>query len=119
MWSVKRTAFPLLPALVLGALLGGCSADLYFDRREGVTFYGGDAPASNIAAQTIDPWSKAAGNRRAEVNGERMQRAAERYRTNKTYPLQAIGTSSVPYNQVGNTGGGGAPAGGAAGSSGQ
>jgi hypothetical protein len=42
-----------------------------------------------------------------------MQRAAERYRTNKTYPPQAIGTSSVQYGQSGSSGGGGAPAGGA------
>ena len=113
MRCVKRSALVLLPAIALGALCGGCSADLYMDRREGVTFHGGDAPASNAAVQTVDPWSKAAGNRRAEANGERMQRAAERYRTNKTYPLQAIGTSSVPYGQVGNSGGGGG--GGAAG----
>lgn len=112
MRSVKRPSLVLLPVLVLGALSGGCS-DLYWDRREGVTFYAGDAPASNVAVQTIDPWSKAAGNRRAEVNGERMQRAAERYRTNKTYPPQAIGTSSVQYGQSGSSGGGGAPAGGA------
>ena len=112
MRCVKPSALVLLPAIALGALCGGCSADLYMDRREGVTFYGGDATASNVAVQTIDPWSKAAGNRRAEVNGERMQRAAERYRTNKTYPLQAIGTSSVPYNQVGASGGGGGGGGG-------
>ena len=92
-----------LPAVVLGAMLGGCS-DLYFDRRDGVTFYGGDAPATNIAVHTIDPWPPAAANRRLEANGERMQKAAERYRTNKVTPLQPLGTSSVQLNQAPGSG---------------
>jgi hypothetical protein len=87
-----------LPAILLGAMLGGCS-DIYFDRRDGVTFYGGDAAATNVAVHTIDPWPPAAANRHLEANGERMQKAAERYRTNKTTPLQPLGTSSVQLNQ--------------------
>jgi hypothetical protein len=106
----KRLLGVLLPLAALGALLGGCS-DIYFDRREGVTFYGGDAPAANIIAQTVDPWPPAASNRRPDVNGERMQKAAERYRTNKVTPLQPIGTSSVQFStQSGASGAPGAPA---------
>jgi hypothetical protein len=97
-----------LPAVLLGAMLGGCS-DLYLDRREGVTFYGGDAAASNVAVHTIDPWPPAAANRRLDTNGERMQKAAERYRTNKVTPLQPMGTSSV---QLSASPGSAAPAGG-------
>ena len=81
-------------AVLLGAMLGGCS-DLYWDRRETVAFYAGDAPASNIAIHTIDPWPPAASKRRLTANGELMQRAAERYRTNKTTPLRPLGTTSV------------------------
>lgn len=92
--SLRFTA--LLPALLLGAVLGGCS-DIYFDRRDTVSFHAGDAPASNIIAQTIDPWPAAAANRHIEGHGERAQKAAERYRTNKVTPLQTNSTSSVNY----------------------
>jgi hypothetical protein len=81
-------------AVLLGAMLGGCS-DLYWDRRESVAFYAGDAVDSNIAIHTIDPWPPAAAKRRLTANGELMQKAAERYRTNKTTPLRPMGTSSV------------------------
>ena len=83
-----------LALLVLGMLLAGCS-DIYYDRRESVTFQAGDAPKANVIAQTIDPWSRASANRTSDTNGERMQRAAERYRTNKTTPLMTTGTSSI------------------------
>jgi len=87
----------VLPAVVLGAMLGGCSS-LYWDRRDSIAFWAGDAPATNVAVHTVDPWPPAAANRHLEANGERMQKAAERYRTNKVTPLQPIGTSSVQLN---------------------
>ena len=90
-----RRANKLCVAVVLlAAMLGGCS-DLYWDRRDSVAFYAGDAPASNIAIHTIDPWPPEAAKRRLSTNGELMQKAAERYRTNKTTPLRPMGTSSV------------------------
>ena len=85
---------PLVLAVVLSAMLAACS-DIYYDRRESLTFQAGDAPAANVIAQTIDPWSPASANRNLDYNGERMQRAAERYRTNKTTPLMTTNTSSV------------------------
>jgi hypothetical protein len=106
--SNRLSLSTVLPAVLLGAMLGGCS-DLYLDRRDGVTFYGGDATASNVAVHTIDPWPPAAANRRLDTNGERMQKAAERYRTNKVTPLQPMGTSSVPLSA---SPGSAAPAGG-------
>ena len=90
--SVKRTA---AAALVAGTVLGGCS-DIYYDRRETISFHGGDAPAANKAAQMIDPWPAAAANRNIAFNGERMQRAIERYRTGKTTPLATAPTSPAP-----------------------
>jgi hypothetical protein len=95
---MKRTTRALLlaPALAFGAMLGGC-ADMYYDRREGVTFRGGDAVEANKVAHIIDPWPPAAANRSLEADGQRMQRAIERYRTNKTTPLQTTSTSSVGY----------------------
>jgi hypothetical protein len=103
---MRRDRKLLVGAVLLAAMLGGCS-DLYWDRRDSVSFWAGDAPASNVAIHTVDPWPPAAAKRRLAANGELMQRAAERYRTNKTTPLRPIGTSSVAASS-----GGGAPAGG-------
>ncbi len=83
----------------VGVLLAGCS-DIYFDRREALSFHAGDAVATNIAVQTIDPWPKSAGNRNIAYDGSRMQKAAERYRTGKTTPLATTSTSSVQYQPV-------------------
>jgi len=94
---MRRTAAAVLLLCVLS--LGACS-DIYYDRRETISLTAGDAPAANRVAQTIDPWPMAAGNRRLEHDGERMQRAIERYRTNKTTPLQTTSTSSVQYTPV-------------------
>jgi hypothetical protein len=80
--------------VVLGTLLAGCS-DMYYDRRESVTFQAGDDVKANVIAQTIDPWSRASADRNITHNGERMQRAIERYRTNKTTPLTTTSTSSI------------------------
>ena len=48
----------------------------------------------------IDPWPPYAGNRNIAFDGERMQAAAERYRTNKVTPLATAATSSVQYAPV-------------------
>lgn len=86
----------IAPALLLAALLGACS-DLYYDRREGVSFQAGNAVASNAAVETIDPWPPTAANRKIAGNGQLVQGAIERYRTNKVVPPQGTGTSSVKY----------------------
>jgi hypothetical protein len=98
-----KNARTVAAALALGTMLGACSADIYYDRRESLTFQGGDAVATNKVAHIIDPWPPAAANRRLEADGQRMQRAIDRYRTNRTTPLQTTSTSSVGY-------GGSAPA---------
>src|ERR1051326_4736645 len=89
----------LAPALLTTALLAGCS-DLYWDRREGVSFQAGNAVASNVAVETIDPWPPAAANREIPTNGQRTQAAIDRYRNDKVIPPQGTGTSSVKYAPV-------------------
>jgi hypothetical protein len=96
----------LAPALALGALLGACTSDIYYDRRESLTFQAGDAVQTNKVTHIIDPWPRVAANRHIEHDGQRMQRAIERYRTNKTTPLNTTSTSSVSY---GGTPQGGTP----------
>lgn len=98
--SERSHRLTVIPAIIFAGMIVGCSnQDLYFDRRETITLGAGDAVASNIIAQTIDPWPRVAGNRDIESNGEKMQGAIERYRTNKVTPLRALSTSSVEFNQ--------------------
>lgn len=98
----------LAPAMLIAGMLAGCAEpDIYFDRRDSVSLHAGDAVASNIIVQTIDPWPRAAGNRNIVFNGDRMQAAGERYRTGKTIAPQGMSTSSVKFEDSG--GGDGAP----------
>jgi len=86
--TVRSMARPIaggLAALVLGTTLAGCS-EVYFDRRDSVTLGSGDAAAANEVAQMIDPWPAHSGNTNLVADGQRMQAAAERYRTDKVTP---------------------------------
>ena len=89
-----------LAVLALAAPLLGACTDMYLDRRDTVSFAAGDAVAVNKITQMIDPWPPYAGNRNIAFDGERMQAAAERYRTNKVTPLATAATSSVQYAPV-------------------
>ena len=83
-------------ALVAATALTGCS-DIYFDRRETISLSAGDANHSNQVTHMVDPWPAASANRNIGFNGEKMQSAVERYRTNKvTRPVGAM-TSSAGY----------------------
>jgi len=88
----------LMTAFVFAALLGGCSS-LYYDRSQSVSSAAGDAVATNKVSQTVDIWPEAAGYRNITSDGQKMQSAIERYRTNKVTPPQGISTSSVNYQQ--------------------
>jgi hypothetical protein len=82
---VARVVAAVVAAATTGPMLGGCS-QLYWDRRDAIGLSAGDAIAANEAMQTIDPWPPASGNTNLAFNGQRMQTAAERYRTNKVIP---------------------------------
>jgi hypothetical protein len=93
--NAGRVAPGLLAALALAGGLAACAeADLYFDRRDTISFHAGDAVAANIITQTVDPWPRVAANRDIRFNGERMQAAAERYRTGKVYEPRGLGGTS-------------------------
>jgi hypothetical protein len=92
----ERWMRPLAAAVLAAALLGACS-DIYVDRRETLTLHAGDAKAANVAVHAVDPWPRVAENNNIPGNGERQQKAIERYRTNKVTPLQTTSTSSVSY----------------------
>lgn len=67
--------------LFVAAQTAGCTQ--YLDRRDTVASGAGNAVRANVTTQVIDPWSRHAGNTRIAVDGERMQRAIERYQTNR------------------------------------
>jgi hypothetical protein len=67
-------------AVLLGSALAGCS-DIYYDRRETVSFGANDASKSALATQIIDPWPPASRDRNVVGTGVRVAGAIERYRT--------------------------------------
>jgi hypothetical protein len=96
-----------LRTLALGALLvvlGGCSE--YLDRRDTIARSGGNAVATNVVTQMVDPWPRESANRNIAFNGAKMESAFERYRTNRVTAPHGIGTSGT-YQDSGAAGGGG------------
>ena len=86
--DVPRT---LALALLLTALTG-CSE--YLDRRDSVALSAGDAVAVGAITEMVDPWPRVAAQRNIAFNGERMENAVQRYKTNRTYPPSNSGTST-------------------------
>lgn len=90
-----------------GMAVGGCS-QLYLDRRDSIALSAGDAIEANHAVQVIDPWPPRSGNTNLVFNGQRMQSAAERYRTNTVVqpvdPMapQAAVPAAAPSSSYGN-----------------
>jgi hypothetical protein len=74
-------------------LLAGCSE--YLDRREAISLNAGDALAANQVTMMVDPWPRVSANKNIRFNGERMQRAIARYRTNKVIDPTNDGTSTA------------------------
>jgi hypothetical protein len=85
-------------AVTLGVVLAGCS-DIYYDRRDTIALSGGDAVAANAVEQMIDPWPPNAGNTNIAANGQKMQSAIERYRTDKVVQPINPTTSEVQNMQ--------------------
>ena len=102
MCSRSKTS-AVVAALAMAALavtLGGCSSDIYLDRRDNVSLASGDAMATNRVTHMVDPWSPASANRNIAYSGEKMQTAHERYRTGRIIPPMNATTSSVAYSQA-------------------
>jgi len=94
-------AYRLAALSIAAGTLGACQTDQvydphgYLDRRDSIELTAGDANASNIAMQMVDPWPKYAGNKNIAFNGQRSQAAAERYRNNQVIPPRVISPSSA------------------------
>ncbi len=93
----SRSRTSVVAAVVLASTaLAGCS-EYYFDRRDGVSLASGEALAANRIAHAIDPWPPASANRNIAYSGDKMQVAAERYRTGRIIPPVNATTSSAAY----------------------
>lgn len=79
--STARLITAVTAAAAFGAALSGCS-ESYLDRRDTVALGVGDAIAADSVMQMNDPWPRRSGDTQLAVNGQRMQSAIERYRTN-------------------------------------
>ena len=95
---IERVARRIAATVTLGATLAGCS-NLYFDRRDTIALSGGDAVAANEIAQMVDPWPAQSGNTTIAFNGQKMQSAVERYRTNKVTPPVSPTTLDIMNQQ--------------------
>ena len=89
--------------VLLAAMLAGCS-DLYYDRRETVSFGAKDAMASALAAQIIDPWPPASADRNIARNGVVVQSAIERYRTCQVIQPRIASSSGIYGNATAQQG---------------
>jgi hypothetical protein len=107
--------------VMCGGSLGGCS-DLYTDHRDKIGLSAGDAIAANEITEMVDPWPRQSANRNIAFNGQKMQSAVERYRTNRVVPPLNIynsalesfhGSDTAPTPGPSNSSGGAPPAGGA------
>lgn len=106
MQPFSKTVRTLALAVVLAAL-GGCSE--YLDRRDTITLNGGDSVATNQVTHMVDPWPRASANRNIAFNGEKMEHAVARYRTDRVIPPRGIGTSGS-YQDPGGGAAANAPA---------
>ncbi|HXZ45674.1 MAG TPA: hypothetical protein VEH02_02970, partial [Pseudolabrys sp.] len=92
--------------LTLAGLLvavGGCSE--YLDRRDPIAASGGNAVATDVVTQMVDPWPRDSANHNIAFSGPRMETAIERYRQNKVITPRGIGTSSAYQEPAAGTGG--------------
>lgn len=92
--SSKPRLVRISAALTLLGVLAGCS-DIYYDRRETISFGGPDAVATNNAVQMVDPWPAAAKNRNIPGNGLNVQTAIARYRTGQIIQPRGNVTSNA------------------------
>ena len=90
-----RPSSNMLRTFTLAALLtalAGCSE--YLDRRDTISLNGGNSVAINKVTQMVDPWPRTSANKNIAFNGDKMETAVERYRTNRVIRPQGIGTSA-------------------------
>jgi hypothetical protein len=78
---------------VVFATLTGCSE--YLDRRDTIAMSAGNAVATDQVTHMVDPWPRESANRNIAFDGNKMESAFERYRTNQVIQPKGTGTSAT------------------------
>ena len=86
-------------ALIVATTQAGCS-DIYFDRRDTIELSAGDALHNNQVTHMVDPWPPHSANKNIAFDGQKMQTAVERYRTNTVTRPTSATTSSSGYEMA-------------------
>lgn len=95
-----RTSF-LLSAAVLAVSCFGEAKPLladdydYFDRRDTISSSAGNANASNMATQTIDPWPPYVRDTYYPTDGRRAGVGISRYQQNKSIQPRGLNTTTI------------------------
>ena len=93
----SATKLQLTMALVGTVFLSGCASDdrfQYTARSDKILNDSGNAVASNIIAQTVDPWSPYSRTSATETDGKRAKAAIERYQKDRVRAPAATGASN-------------------------
>jgi hypothetical protein len=95
---VIRTALlAWIGAIAVG--IGGCEDEYryrYLAHSDKVTSGAGNAAASNIAAQMVDPWPASSRRTRIDQNGKRAHIAVKRYETNTSIQPRGVDSLTLP-----------------------
>jgi hypothetical protein len=95
----ERIARAIVAAVALGTALASCSS-IYYDRRDPISPFAGDAVAANAVAQMYNPMPRSSASVNFPADGQRAQRAIERYHSNRVVPPINPTTSGVQNQQL-------------------
>ena len=82
---------------IAGIGLGGCNEEhrySYFAHSDKVTLGAGNAPAANVAIQTIDPWPPSSQRTQIDQDAKRAHIAVKRYETNTSITPRGLNGSN-------------------------
>jgi hypothetical protein len=108
--AARLAASTLLVSVTVSPAI--CDPDRWFQYRshsDRVTPGAGNAAASNIAAQTVDPWPPYSTRKRIDQDGKRALKAIKRYETNTSITPNGFDTLRIlrpPLNDLGANSGG-------------
>ena len=106
--AIHATLVASFGALALG--IGGCEDEYQYRYRahtDKITSAAGNAAASNIAAQMVDPWPASSQRTRIDQNGKRAHIAVKRYETNTSIQPRGVDVITLPRSPAYDAGGNG------------